>query len=82
MCKGQREDPIQVEDLENEREWDDVEIEAYNQPLQYRFTQMASGDEALYQVNPLAAGRTLGMTLRPRRGGGDSGGGKGGFGSG
>ena len=43
---------------------------------------MASGDEALHQVNPLATGRTLGMTLRPRRGGGDSGGGKDGFGSG
>ena len=63
MCKGQREDPIQVDDLECERGWDDVEIEVYNQPLQYRFTQMASGDEALHQVNPLAAGRTLGMTL-------------------
>ena len=82
MCKSQREDPIQVDDLESEREWDDVEIEVYNQPLQCRFTQMASGDEALHQVNPLAPGRILGMTLRPRRGGGDSGGGKDGFGSG
>ena len=81
MCKGQREDPIQVDDLESEREWDDVEIEVYNQPLQYRFTQITSGNEALRQVNPLAAGRTMGMTL-PRRSGGDSGGGKDGFGSG
>ena len=81
MCKGQREDPIQVDDLDSESEWDDVEIEVYNQPLQHRFTQMASGDEALHQVNPLAAGRTLGMTLHPRRGDGNSGGGKDGFGS-
>ena len=43
---------------------------------------MASGDEALHQVNRLAAGRTLGITLRPRRGGGEGGGGKDGFGSG
>ena len=82
MCKGQREDPIQVDDLDSESEWDDVEIEVYNQPLQPRFTQTASGAEALHQVILLAAGRTLGMTLRPRRGGGDSGGGEGGFGSG
>ena len=43
---------------------------------------MASEAEAQYQVVPQATGRTLGMTLRPRRGGGDSGGGKGGLGSG
>ena len=63
-------------------EWGDIEIEAYNQPLQPRFTQTASGAEALHQVILLAAGQKLGMTLRPRRGGGDSGGGKDGFGSG
>ena len=80
MCKGHREDPIQVDDMESDREWGDIEIEAYNQPLQPRFTQMASGAEALHQVIPLAVGRTLGMTLRPRRGGGDSGGGRGGVG--
>ena len=73
MCKGHREDPIQVGDMESDREWSDIKIEAYNQPLQPRFTQTASGAEALHQVILLAAGRTLGMTLRFRRGGGDSG---------
>ena len=66
--------------MESHREWGGIEIEAYNQPLQPLFTQTASGAEALHQVIPLAAGRTLGMTLRPRRG--DSGGGKDGVGSG
>ena len=80
MCKGHREDPIQVDDIESDREWGDIKIEAYNQPLQPRFTQTASGAEALHQVVPLAAGRTLGMTPRPRSGGGDSGGGKEGLG--
>ena len=68
--------------MESDREWDDVEIEVYNQPLQHRFTQIASEAEALHQVVPLATGRTLGMTLHPRRGGGDSGGGQDGFRSG
>ena len=66
--------------MESDREWGDIKIEI--QPLQPRFTQTASGAEALHQVILLAASRTLGMTLRPRRGGGDSGGGEGGFGSG
>ena len=43
-------DPIQVDDMESDREWDDVEIEVYNQPLQHRFTQMTSEAEALYEV--------------------------------
>jgi len=59
VCKGRREDPIKVDDLESDREWDDIEAE----------------------VVPLAAGRTLGMTLRPRRGGGDGRGSNDGFGS-
>ena len=68
--------------MESDREWGDIKIKAYNQPLQPRFTQTASGAEALHQVVPLAAGRTLGMTPRPRSGGGDSGDGKDGSGSG
>ena len=72
MCKGRREDPIEVDDLESDREWDDVETEVYNQLLQHRFTPIISEAEALYQVVPLATARTLGMALRPRRGGGDS----------
>ena len=43
---------------------------------------MVSETEAIHQVVPLAAGRTLGMTLRPRRGGGDGRGGNDGFGCG
>ena len=61
--------PRPVTDMESDRDWDDV----YNQ---HRFAQMASEAAALHQVVPLATGRTLGMTLRPRRGG------KGEFGSG
>ena len=80
MCKGRREDPIEVDDLESDREWDDIETEAYNQLLQHRFTPIISEAEALHQVVPLAAGRTLGMTLRPRRGGGDGRGSNDGFG--
>ena len=68
--------------MESDRERDDVEIEVYNQPLQHRFSQVASKAEALHQVVPLASGRTLRMTLRPRRGSGDYGDGKDGFGSG
>ena len=67
MCKGRREDPIKVDDLESDREWDDIEIEVCNELLQHRFTPIISEAEALHQVVPLAAGRTLGMTLRPRR---------------
>ena len=68
MCKGRREDPIKVDDLESDREWDDIETEVYNQLLQHRFTPIISEAEALHQVVPLAAGRTLGMTLRPNDG--------------
>ena len=68
--------------MESDIEWGDIEIETHSKPLQHRFTQMASGAEALHQVIPLAAGWALGMTLRPRRGGGDSGDGKDGFGRG
>ena len=82
MCKGRREDPIEVDDLESDREWNDVETEVYNQLLPHRFAPIISEAEALHQVVPLAAGRTLGMTLRPRRGGGDGRGGNDGFGSG
>ena len=81
MCKGRREDPIEVDDLESDREWDDVETEVYNQLLQHRFTPKISEAEVLHQIVPLAAGRTLGMTLRPRRGGGDGRGSNDGFGS-
>ena len=75
VCKGQREDPIQIDDLETDKEWEDTEIEVYNQPLQHRLTPMGSDAEALHQAVPLTTGRTLGMTLRPRRGGGDGRGG-------
>ena len=50
------------------REWDDVEIEVYNQLLPHRFTPIISEVEVLYLVVPLATGWTLEMTLRPRRG--------------
>ena len=80
MCKGYWEDPIEVGDLESDREWDDVETEVYNQLLQHHFTPIISEAEALHQVVPLAAGRILGMTLHPRRGDGD-GRGSNGFGS-
>ena len=68
-------------DLESDREWDDIETEVYNQLLQHRFTPIISEAEALHQVVHLAASRTLGMTLRPRRGGGDGRGSNDGFGS-
>ena len=81
MCKGRREDSIEVDDLESDREWDDVETEVYNKPLQHRFTPIISEAEALHQVVPLVAGWTLGMTLHPRRGGGNGRGSNDGFGS-
>ena len=81
MCKGRREDSIEVDDLESDREWDDVETEVYNKLLQHHFTPIISEAEALHQVVPLAAGWTLGMTLRPRRGGGNGRGSNDGFGS-
>ena len=80
-CKGRREDSIKVDDMGSDREWDDVEIEVYNQLLPHRFTPIISDVEALYQVVPLATGWTLGMTLRPRRGGGDGRGSNDAFGS-
>ena len=40
---------------------------------------MVSEVEGQYQLVPLATGRTFGMTLRPRRGGGDGRGGNDGF---
>ena len=69
--KGHREDSIKVDDMGSYREWDDVEIEVYNQLLSHRSTPIISEAEALYQVVPLVTGWTLGMTLRPRRGRGD-----------
>ena len=62
-------------------DWDDVEAEVYNKLLQHRFTPIISEAEALHQVVPLAASRTLGITLRPRRGGGNGQGSNDGFGS-
>ena len=56
MCKGYWEDPIEVDDLKSDREWDDVETEVYNQLLQHRFTPIISEAEALHQVVPLTAG--------------------------
>ena len=79
--KGRREDSIKVDDMGSHREWDDVEIEVYNQLLPHRFTPIISEAEALYQVVPLAAGWTLGVTLCPRRGGGDGRGSNDAFGS-
>ena len=79
--KGRREDSIKVDDMGSDREWDDVEIEVYNQLPKHRFTPIISEVEALYQVVPLATGWTLGMTLRPRRGGGDGRGSNDAFGS-
>ena len=67
--------------MESDREWDDIETEVYNQLLQHRFTPIISEADALHQLVPLAAGRTLGMNLRPRRGGGDGRGSDDGFGS-
>ena len=67
--------------MESKREWDDVETEVYNQLLQHCFTPKISEAEVLHQIVPLAAGRTLGMTLRPRRGGGNGRGSNDGFGS-
>ena len=67
MYKGQGENPIHICRYYGERDWDDVEIEVYNQHPPHRFNQLASGAEALHQVIPLIAGRTLGMTLCPRR---------------
>ena len=64
MCKGRRKYSIEVDDLESDREWDDVETEVYNKLLQHRFTPIISEAEALHQVAPLAASRTLGITLR------------------
>ena len=81
MCKSRREDPIEVDDMESDREWDDVETEVYNQLLQHRFTPIISEAEALHQMVPLATGRTLGMTLRPGRGGGNGRGSNDGFGN-
>ena len=78
-CKGRRKDSIKI-DMGSDREWDD-EIEVYNQLLQHRLTPIISEVEALYQVVPLATGWTLGMTLRPRRGGGDGRGSNDAFGS-
>ena len=57
-----------VDDMGSDRAWGGVGIEVYNQLLPHRFTPIISEVEALYQVVPLAAGWTLGMTLRPRRG--------------
>ena len=81
MYKGRREGSIEVDDLESDRKWDDVETEVYNKLLQHRFTPIISEAEALHQVVPLAASRTLGITLRPRRGGGNGRGSNDGFGS-
>ena len=81
MCKGRREDSIEVDVLESDREWDDVEAEVYNKLLHHRFTPIISEAEALHQVVPLAASWTLGTTLRPRRGGGNGQGSNDGFGS-
>ena len=81
MCTGHREDPIQVDEMESDREWDDIETEVYNQPLEHPLTPKVSEAEVLHQVVPLTTGRTLGMTLRPRRGGGNGRGSNDGFGS-
>ena len=78
MSKGHSENPIQVDladDMEGDREWDDIEVEVRNQFPQHRSAPAASEVEGLYQVVPLATGRTLGMALRPRRGGRDGRGG-------
>ena len=79
MCKGCREDSIEVDDLENDREWDNIETRVYNQLLQHHFTLIISEAQALHQVVSLAAGQTLGMALYPRRGGGDGRGSNDGF---
>ena len=81
MCKGCRENPIKVDDLESNREWNDVETKVCNQLLQHCFTPIFSEAKVLHQIVPLAASRTLGMTLRPRRGGSNGRGCNDGFGS-
>ena len=53
----------------------------HNKLLQHRFTPIISEADVLHQVVPLAASRTLGITLRPRRGGGNGQGSNDGFGS-
>ena len=78
MSKGHRGDPIRVDsadDMESDREWDDIEVEVCHQPPQHRSTPAASKVEDLYQAASLTAGRTLGMIFRPRRGGCDGKGG-------
>ena len=67
--------------MESDREWDDVEIEVYNQLPKHRFTPIISEVEVLYQVVRLVTGRILGMTPRPRRGHGDGRGSNDAFGS-
>ena len=79
MCKGRSGDLILVDDFD--REWDDVETEVYIQLLQHGFTPIISETEALHQLVSLAAGQTLGMTLRPRSGGCDGRDSNDGFGS-
>ena len=78
MPKGHRGDPIQVDsadDMESDREWDDIEVEVCHQPPQCCSTSAVFEVKVLYQAVPLTNGRTLGMTLRPRRGGCGGGGG-------
>ena len=85
MSKGHRENPIQVDladIMESDREWDDIKVEVSNWFPQHRSAPAVSEVEGLYQVVPLATGRTLGMTLCPQRGGCDGKGGNDGLKSG
>ena len=71
-----------ADDIESDKEWDDIEVQVCNQPPQHRTAPAVSGVEDPYQAVPLIFGRTLGITLRPRRGGCDGKGGNDGLGSG
>ena len=66
-----REDPIHVFDMERDKEWDNIEVNVCK-PLQpHRLTSIVTGVESLPHAVPPAIGQTLGMTLRPLRGGCD-----------
>ena len=74
MPKGHRGDPIQVDsadDMESDKSGMTLKLRYATNPHSAALLQQSLKFKVLYQAVPLTTGWTLGMTLRPRRGGCD-----------
>ena len=67
MRERHQEDTIHLDEMESDKEWDNIEVKVCKLLQLHHSTPIVTGLEGLYEAVPLSTGRTLGMTLRPRR---------------